>query len=85
MKYVYITSEEAKKMALALEYIEQNTSDKDLIAKCKLFKYNIKDVRPDVDYSPFRGYQIPIKNSDEHFFTEVWTMVEQALQLKEGK
>ena len=85
MKYAYVTAEEARLMQEALDYIEHSQSDKEMIAKCKLFKHNLKDARPDVDYSPFRGYQIPIKDSDEHFFTEVWKMVEQALQLKEGK
>lgn len=85
MKYMYVTAEEAVKMRQALKYMEQNATNKDIIKKCKDLTHELKGARPDVDYSPFRGYQVPIKDSDEHFLTEVWKLVDQSLQLNEGK
>lgn len=84
MKYMYVTYEEAKKMKEALKYIEQNTTDKEILKKAKDLAHELKGARPNIDYSPFRGYQVPIKDSDEHFMTEVWKLVDQSLQLGEG-
>lgn len=85
MKYMYITYEEAKRMKEALKYIQQNATDKEVLKKASDLIHELKGVRPDVDYTPFRGYQVPIKDSDEHFMTEVWKMVDQSLQLNEGQ
>jgi hypothetical protein len=82
---MYVTFEESKKMRQALRYMEQNATNKDIIKKCKDLTHELKGARPDVDYSPFRGYQVPIKDSDEHFMVEVWKLVDQSLQLDGGK
>lgn len=83
MKYIYVTFEESQKMKSALKYIEQNTEDKEMIKKAKGLAHELKGARPDVDYSPFRGYQIPIKDSDEHFMVEVWKLVDQSIKPNE--
>lgn len=85
MKYLYVTYEEAKKMRQALKYMEQNTTNKEIIKKCKELTHELKGARPDIDYAPFRGYQVPVKDSDEHFMTEVWKKVDESFQLGEGK
>jgi hypothetical protein len=70
-EYVFITYNEAQRAKEFLKNYAKTSSDKEIKSAAIRLVSDLEAVRSDVDYSPFKGYQLIINSKDREFLENV--------------